>query len=195
MYDKTILRIVEKIYVNKSMHKRGLSKEIKIGMPSIDYALKKADKLLNKTKSGNQIRYSIDYSKKEITPILYSIEYLRLSRLPNKVRIAVNDFLRSLKEKPIISLLFGSYAKGRYNADSDIDVLLVYQKAEGKDIENTAKTAGMRTNVSISPVYMDYGDFRESFHNPTKKFFKNIREDKILINGIEWWRELLDEEA
>ena len=53
----------------------------------------------------------------------------------------------------------------------------------------------MKTNTKISPIYLNYSDFKESFHNPRKEFFKNIKENKIIIQGIELWRQLKDEEA
>ena len=73
---------------------------------------------------------------------------------------------------------------------------LVFQKVEnGKQIENAAKKISMRTNTVISPIYLDYGSFKESFHDPTKEFFRNLRKYKIIVIGIEWWRQLKDEEA
>jgi len=196
MYDKTELRILEQVYLKPGIHKRELSKQLKLGMPSIDYALKKIEKLLKKQASGNQIRYFLDYSKEALTPMLCAIEHSRLNRLPLKIKLTINDFLKELKEKPVISAIFGSYAKGDYTQSSDIDILLVFQKMENeKQIENTAKRTGMRTGISINPVYIDYDVFRESFHNPTKEFFKNLKKNKIILIGEEWWRQLENEEA
>jgi len=195
MYDKTILRIMEQIYTKGSVHKRELSRALKLGMPSIDYAIKKMQNILIEVKTGNQIRCSIDYSKIEVIPLVCALEYSRISRLPNKIQIGIFEFLAALKQKPIVVAVFGSYAKGDFAKDSDLDILLVYQKVDSKSIENSAKMISMKTNVKINPVYLEYEEFRESFHNPRKKFFKNLRENKILIMGIEWWRLLLDEEA
>lgn len=196
MYDNTELRILEQIYTKPGIHKRELSKQLKIGMPSIDYALKKIERLLKKQKSGNQINYFLDYSKEALTPMLHAVEYSRIEKLPTKIKLSVREFLRELKNKPIIAVLFGSYAKGNYTKDSDIDVLLVFQKIESeKQIEDTAKKISMRTNTKIAQVYLDYNIFRESFHNSTKQFFKNLRENKILLIGIDWWRLLESEEA
>jgi len=196
MYDTTEIKVIEKIYVNPGIHKRELSKQVKVRMPSIDYSIKKIDSLLKKRKKAGQINYFINYSKEAITPTLYMVEYNRIERVPPKIKLAIREFLKELKEKPIISLIFGSYAKGNYTKDSDIDILLVYQKVEdSKGIENTAKKISMRTNTQISPVYLNYEDFRESFHDKTKEFIKNIRESKILLTGIEWWRQLNEEEA
>jgi len=196
MYDKTELRILEQVYLKPGTHKRELSKQLKLGMPSIDYALRKIEGLLKKEKSGNQIKYFLNYSKEALTPMLYLIEYLRLSRLNSKIRLSIIDFLKELKEKPLITIIFGSYAKGDYTKNSDIDVLLIFQKIEKeKQIDDIANKVSMRINVIISPIYLDYNSFRESFHNPTKEFFKNLKKDKIILTGIEWWRQLENEEA
>src|SRR3989344_2507752 len=196
MYDKTELRILEQIYLNPGIHKRELSKQLKLGMPSIDYGLQKIRKLVKQKKSGNQINYFLDYSKEELTPSLNTVEHSRFERLPAKVRLSVNDFLKELKDKPVIAIIFGSYAAGTYTKSSDIDILLVFQKIEDpKQIENTAKRISMKTNTQLNPVYLDYQEFKESFHDPTKEFFKKLKKDKQILIGMEWWRQLTDEEA
>jgi len=196
MYDKTEIRILELIYLNPGIHKRELSKQLKLGMPSIDYGLKKISRLIKQKKSGNQINYFLDYSKEELISLLNIVEYSRFERLPAKVRLAINDFLKELSEKPIIAVIFGSYASGNYTKNSDIDILLVFQKIEdSKKIENTAKKISMKTNTQLNPVYLSYQEFKESFHNSTKEFFKKLKKDKIILNGIEWWRQLVYEEA
>ena len=140
MYDNTEIRILEQVYLGPGIHKRELSKRLKVGMPSIDYALQKIGKSLKKQKAGNQIKYFLDYSKEELTLALCAVEFLRLEKLPAKVRLAVRDFLKELKNKPIIALIFGSYATGSYTSSSDIDILLVFQTIDdSKNIENAAK--------------------------------------------------------
>ena len=196
MYDKTSLKILEQVYLKPGIHKRELSKQLKLGMPSIDFAIKKIGKLLEKQISGNRINYYLNYSNKDLTSVLYAVECLRLNRLPTKIRLSINDFLKELPDKPIISIIFGSYAKGNYTKDSDIDILLIFQKVDDeKQIENTAKRISMRTNTHLNPIYLDYRSFRESFHNSTNEFFKNINENKIILTGIEWWRQLKHEQA
>ena len=196
MYDNTEIRILEQIYLNLGIHKRELSKRLKLGMPSIDYALPKIENLLKKQKAGNQIKYFLDYSKDELSPALSIVEYVRLERLPTKVRLAVRDFLKELKHKPVLALIFGAYAHDSYTKESDIDILLVFQKIDvAKQIENSAKKISMKTNTQLNPVYLDYNSFKESFHNPTKEFFKKLKKDKLILVGVEWWRQLHDEEA
>ncbi len=196
MYDKTEIRILEQIYLNPGIHKRELSKQLKLGMPSIDYGLNKINKLVKMQKAGNQINYFLDYSKEGLSSALSIVESGRFEKLPVKVRLSVRDFLNDLEDKPIIAVIFGSYADGTYTKNSDIDVLLVFQKIEdSKKIENTAKKISMKTNTQLNPVYLSYQEFKRSFHNSTKEFFKKLKKDKIILIGVEWWRQLQDEEA
>lgn len=196
MYDKTSLRLLERIYLSPGIHKRELSRQLKLGMPSIDHAIKKAGNLLKKQKSGNLHRYFLDYSKSSLTPMLHCVEYSRLENLPEKAKIAIREFLKELEEKPTLSILFGSYATARHTKESDIDILLVYQKiGNPKSIENTAKQVSLNTLTSLNPIYLDFQDFRKSFHDSTKEFFKNLKKEKVLLTGIEWWRQLVDEET
>jgi len=196
MYDKTETRIIEQVYLKPSIHKRELAKQLHLGMPSVEYALRKIDQLLKKHREGNRIKYHLDYSNEGLVPMLYAVEFTRFERLTPKIKLAIRDFMTELKEKPLISIIFGSYARGDYLSSSDIDIFLVYSKLKkGKEIENVAKKVSMRTNTRINPIYLDYDSFRESFHNPRKSFFKNLKKDKIILVGIEYWRELKNEEA
>ncbi|MCX6742488.1 MAG: nucleotidyltransferase domain-containing protein [Candidatus Pacearchaeota archaeon] len=196
MYDNTELKVLEQIYLKSGIHKRELSKQIKIGMPSVEYALEKIKSLLKKQKSGNQLRYFINYSKGDLTPMLYAVEYSRLNELPLKIKLSVREFLKELKEKPLLVIVFGSYARGDYTDKSDIDILLVFQRVTNeKHIENMAKKVSMRTNTKINPIYLDYDVFKKSFHDSTKEFFRNLKKNKIILTGIEWWRQLEDEET
>src|SRR3989338_8209301 len=195
MYDHTEIKIVGQIYLHPGIHKRELSKRLKLGMPSIDYALEKISKLVKKQKSGNQIKHFLDYSNEGLSPTLSIIEFLRIEELPAKIRLSIRDFLKELEDKPLLAIIFGSYANASYTKDSDIDILLVFQKIEDtKRIENTAKKVSMKTNTQLNPVYLDYQDFKESFHNPIKTFFKKLKKDKIILIGTEWWRQLLQDE-
>lgn len=196
MYDNTEIKIMEKIYINPGIHKRGLSNQLKLTMPSIDYALKKIDGLVKKQKSGNQIKYFLDYSKEAISPNLAAIEFSRFKKLPSKIRLALAGFLKDSETKPLIAAVFGSYASGDYTRSSDVDFLLVFQKIEDPDrIENLAKKISMGTNTKLNPVYLDYNEFREAFHDKTKSFFANLRKNKIILLGVELWRQLENEEA
>lgn len=195
MYNKTPLKIIEQIYLNKEIHKRELSRRLKLGMPSIDYAVKKLSDLLKVKKVGNQIHFTLDYSNLRLIPFLYELEIKRLNKLPLEIKNSIINFLIDLKDKPLIAGVFGSYAKGNYTKDSDIDLFLVFQEVNEKEIENSAKKIGLAFNTRISPIYLDYKSFRKSYHEDNKDFFLKLKTNKILISGIEWWREIENESS
>jgi len=196
MYNNTEYKLLEQIYINPGIHKRQLTKNLNMGMPSINYGLKKINKLIKKKKKGNQINFYLDYSKPALTPALTIVEYNRFEKLESKVKLAILDYIETLNKKPSIVILFGSYATGSYTKDSDIDIFLVYPDMKySKDAEKTANLVNSRYNVEINPVYLDNKSFKESFHNTTKKFFKNLQEGKLIIVGIEWWRQFENEKA
>ena len=194
IYDTTLIRLAREIYVNPGIHKRKLAKQLDLKMPSIDFSVKKLGTLLIEKKSGNQINFYLNYSKLALIPLLCAVEHTRFEKLPSKIRIALDGFINQLSQKPLLAILFGSYVRGDFNSNSDVDILLVYQKIP-KDIETTTKSINLKTGVKISPIYLEYSEFNKLFHNPTKAFFRKIRDEKIVIAGIEWWRRLVDEES
>ena len=176
MYDKTEIRILEQIYLNPGIHKRELSKQLKLGMPSIDHGLQKISKLLKQKKAGNQINFFLDYSKEELTPSLNIVEHSRLERLPAKVRLSVNNFLKELEDKPLIVIIFGSYANDTYTKNSDIDILLVFQKIDdSKKIESTAKKISMKTNTQLNPVILIIRSSKNHFTILLRDSSKSLR--------------------
>src|SRR3989344_4048754 len=97
MYDNTEIRILEQIYLNPGIHKRELSKKLKLGMPSIDYGLQKISRLIKQKKAGNQIRCFLDYSKEDLTPSLNIVEHYRFEKLPAKVRLRSEEHTSELQ--------------------------------------------------------------------------------------------------
>lgn len=196
MYDKTEIKVLKKIYLEPGIHKRAISRELNLTMPSIDHHLKKLSNVIKQKRSGNQINYFLDYSKEDLTPLICVLEHSRFKKLPNKTKLAITDFLKELEEKPLIALIFGSYANNSFNESSDIDLLLVFQSLKDfKQIENLAKKVSMKTNTTLSPVYLNYEEFVGSFNNSTKEFFKQIRQNKLILIGTEWWRQLIHEQT
>ncbi|MBR9692846.1 winged helix-turn-helix transcriptional regulator [Candidatus Woesearchaeota archaeon] len=196
MYNKTVLSVFEQVCKHPRIHQRELAKKIGVSLPSVQHAIKKLNNLFLKKRTGNQLQYTLDYTKTDLTPLFYESANKWLNAMPANVRFAIQDFVKSLEQKPLLVLLFGSYARGDYNEDSDVDMLLVYQQLRGSQrIEVAAERIALRTGVRISPVYLSYKIFEDSFHQRKKPFFKNIRRDAIPLIGAEWWRLLHETET
>jgi len=191
---ETKLKLIKLLEENKKgVHLREISRLLKTGLPNvIRYVnILEKEEVVEKNKEANIIKVRLKKGIKT-TAYLKQVNTEKFLSLPKNIQLAVNDFLNELEIKPIIALIFGSYSKGNYNEDSDIDILLVYQKTEGeKDIENTAKRISLRTNTKINPVYVDYKDFEKNFLDKKHDFSREIREEVIILNGIEVYYNLL----
>jgi len=191
---ETKLKIIEELEKNnKGVHLRKLSRLVNSGLPNVKrfLGILEKEKVVKKEREANLLKFSLKEGEKTLA-YLKQMHTERSLLLPGRVRIALNDFISEIKGKPLIALIFGSYAKRNSTKNSDIDILLVFQKIEdGKDIENTAKRISMRTNTKISPVYVNYSNFEKNFLDKEHDFSREIRQDVILILGVENYYKLL----
>ena len=76
--------------------------------------------------------------------------------------------------------LFGSYARGEADAESDVDVLVVLDEVTryGREVERTGdliSALSLRYEVSISCVYLPVADWR----GRQSPFLLNVREEAL----------------
>lgn len=66
-----------------------------------------------------------------------------------EIKVIVDKFINILKQEMNIDkvYLFGSYAKGDYNDDSDIDIAVISNDFDGDVIEDTMKLMRLRRRV------------------------------------------------
>ena len=191
---ETKLKMIGLIEEHKEgIHLRELSRLLKTGLPNVlRYAkILEKENVIKKQKDANLIKLKLKKSLKTIA-YLTQINTEKFLVLPQKIQTAISDFLDDLEIKPLIVLIFGSYAKGNYTKNSDIDILLIFQKVEGEiKIDNTANRISMRTNTKINPVYLNYKNFEKNFLNKEHDFSKEIRQKVILLSGVEAYYSLL----
>ena len=174
------------------LHLREISRLINTGLPNVVRYVDILEKegVVSKNKEANLLNVKLLESQRTLA-YLKQLHTEKFILLPDKVRLAVNDFLNELRIKPTISLIFGSYAKADYTTKSDIDIFLVFQNFKEADIENTARKISLRSNKQINPVYVNYKDFEKNFLNKEHDFSNEIRKDVILLTGIEYYYTLL----
>jgi len=191
---ETKLKLIEIIEENKTgIHLRKLSRILKTGLPNVVRYIKNLEKenVVKKEKEANLVKVFLKKGQKTIA-YLKQVNTKKFLSLPKITQIAILEFLDELKIKPLIAIIFGSYAKGNYTSESDIDILLVFQKVEDiKQIENTAKRISMKTNQKINPVYVNYKSFETNFLNKEHDFSKEIRDKIIIVIGVEAYYPLL----
>ena len=101
--------------------------------------------------------------------------------IPDKVRNTINKYILSLEKNNIHvrqAVLFGSYAEGRANEWSDIDIALVSESFDGDRFNDRGKIRKITLSVSsdLSPLPFCPEDFI-----PENPFVKEIIKNGIRI--------------
>ncbi len=191
---ETKLKIISELERNHNgVHLREISRLVNSGLPNIKRFLEilEKDKIVRKEKDANLVKFSLREGEKTLA-YLKQLNTERFLSLPVVIMGSIKDFISELEVKPLIVLIFGSYAKESYTKKSDIDILLVFQKIENVEkIENTARRISMRTNTKINSVYVSYNNFERNFLNKNHEFSREIRQDVIIFLGIEFYYKLL----
>ena len=192
----TKIDVLSKIYLNEGIHIRELSRKLGLGIPAVKNHVNNLlkENLIVKKYEGRNLKLYLNRKNRFLTPYLYQIEYIRLKSLPKNVVDAIFDILNSLENKPMMVMIFGSYAKGTFTKTSDIDVMLVFSKPD-EELEKKAKIVGGRYKTRLEPIYLSWKSFQKKFFDEKDSFMKELKENKIIIVGIEYWELLENEKA
>jgi predicted nucleotidyltransferase len=92
-----------------------------------------------------------------------------------------------LTEEPKATLiLYGSYARGDYRSDSDIDILILLDKdkityEDQKRISSPLYRIELETGILISPNFYSKNEWRKRI----TPFFENVSREGILLRLVE----------
>jgi predicted nucleotidyltransferase len=90
------------------------------------------------------------------------------------------EFVSKIKHKVKSAILYGSSAKGSLKPESDIDILIVADKAYRRDILDAAADISAKSNRTISAVVVD----REEFDKEKKgQFMRSVKENMEVLHG------------
>ncbi len=190
-------KIYELLYKNKEgLHLREICRLANLTLPNVAKHIKKGEKnkIIISKKRGNLKICNLNFKNQKLYPLLQEVELYRLYKLPSDIKHAIDSFLEDLKEKPLIALIFGSYASKKYTSRSDLDILLIFQRVDNKmikDVENSANTIKGRTLANIQPISLHYKEFEEKILNRENEFMKDIRENVIVLSGFDLYFKLL----
>ena len=197
MLSRGELRVYKTLYLNKKgLHVRDASKHANLTLPAVVKHInrgKDRGTILCETKGRMKI-CSLNFKSRELLPLLQEVELARFNELPASIRDAFNSFTDDLQEKPLIALIFGSYARKEHVKTSDLDVLLVFQHIDSKimkRIEYSASKIKGRTNVNIQPVSLDYDEFQKEMTDLDNELMKDVREFGLVMYGIGLYTDII----
>ncbi len=135
--------------------------------------------ILKSRREGRNKLYRLNENNKEIVKhFIIAIEHLRTIEFYNK-----NSLIKEVSEKILpyikgITVIFGSYAKGNANSDSDLDILII-GKANEKAIDKISEMFNIEINPKIYPKIK---------HDI---LIKEVTKNHIIIKNTEQWVEAL----
>lgn len=134
----------------------------------------KKNNLIISTKKIAHTFYNINSKNSQIYSIFSYFDYKRFNELPSSRKRTIIEFLDNLETKPLIALIFGSTAKKTFTEESDIDILLVFNKKEEVD-KKIIKDLEATTGFHIQTFIIDYAYFKEQILK---------EEDKVITHSI-----------
>ena len=113
--------------------------------------------------------------------------------MPNNIQIILNDFINEIKVilgkrlKKIV--LYGSYARGDYNKNSDIDIMILTDLSNeeisdySKRIWEICADIEIDKEIVISPLIRNIDNF--DAWSEVKPFYMNIINEGVVLVGEE----------
>ncbi|MGO1527500.1 MAG: nucleotidyltransferase domain-containing protein [Senegalia sp. (in: firmicutes)] len=90
-----------------------------------------------------------------------------MAEIPEDIKYVIKDYLKTLNGEIKINkaILFGSYAKGKYGVDSDIDLAIFSDSFEHMDriesIKYLLKKARKYKGIDLQPISFTTKDYEE----------------------------------
>ncbi|HLD05696.1 MAG TPA: nucleotidyltransferase domain-containing protein [Candidatus Nanoarchaeia archaeon] len=181
----SILRLlIESQEVSFNIRKISLLR--KINYKSAYNAIKALEKeqVITARKIGNTTEC---YFNKNFNPSVFTVEHLRREELLKNIDFKVIYKKLSRIKKPLIAILFGSYANKTATKHSDIDILSISDSPE--DIEKELSLLAL----NIHHTGIRYEDFQHMLKSKELSVVSEAVKKNILLVGIEEYYRLIQD--
>lgn len=109
--------------------------------------------------------------------------------MPENISIIMYKFAQELKhilgEKLTKVIVYGSYARGDYRDNSDVDIMILVKMSEEEirlvknDIYDLAFEFEMNTGIELSPIIKNEDQYE--YWADTLPFYRNVRDEGVVI--------------
>lgn len=114
-----------------------------------------------------------------------------MPKIPKNIEKAINDFINEinniLKNKIKKVILYGSYARGDYRENSDLDIMILTNLTEKEivnirtEIWDIAYDIGLENDIVISTLIKNINDY--NYWLDTLPFYMNVQKEGVVLNG------------
>lgn len=204
MRQETLLKIVELMRKNidTGLTIMEISRRLKIGYrPTyIHISVMEKERIINVLKIGNSKQCKLNLENAKTRHLLQEIDIKKKEEIYKKnpnLKTIIEDLISKLTEKYISEIfsivLFGSYAKGTANKQSDIDLMFIINSLKDKNlresIERESASYRYSHNIQISPLITNIEEFKKMLKSKELNIGKESKESGISLYGHElFWR-------
>jgi predicted nucleotidyltransferase len=159
----------------RSLHLRQIARETRVDVKAVQLQLKRLERMniLSSVRKGRNKEYSVNLQNSiakyylMLAETFASITYLTRTFLVKKIASEIGDSLEGT------TILFGSYAKGESNKESDVDLFVMNEKKLGALPKNIVRDVGDRIGREISVK-----------HGTKRQFLKGLEEGDPLVREV-----------
>lgn len=185
--NQTTLRMLE-LYRNdysKLLHVRQISREIDVDVKATQLQLKKLEKLnvLSSTFKGKNKEYSLNLGN-TITPYFIILAEIFRTMTYLLKNFEIKKLVQEENDMDGIVILFGSFARGEENKDSDVDLLQVVTNRRSKRSEGVSKRMEETIGRNISLKVTTKVEFMQGLRSGDP-LIREVASNHIVLRGTE----------
>lgn len=182
----------------KEIHLREIARLSKVSLNNVDNSMRLfvKDDMFKRRKVSNMVFFKPNLENEALLKIFEYLElekkkefYDKNKKIARLLQKYTQDIVNLSNKKIQLVVLFGSIARGEWNKNSDIDILVVIS---GKDREVTTVLNKAKTDVGplleISPISTTTEKFVEGFGKRTE-FYNELWKDRVVLyNEFLFWQ-------
>jgi len=182
----------------KEIHLREIARLSKVSLNNVDNSMRLfvKDDMFKRRKVSNMVFFKPNLENEALLKIFEYLElekkkefYDKNKKIARLLQKYTQDIVNLSNKKIQLVVLFGSIARGEWNKNSDIDILVVIS---GKDREVTTVLNKAKTDVGplleISPISTTTEKFVEGFGKKTE-FYNELWKDRVVLyNEFLFWQ-------
>lgn len=182
----------------KEIHLREIARLSKVSLNNVDNSMRLfvKDDMFKRRKVSNMVFFKPNLENEALLKIFEYLElekkkefYDKNKKIARLLQKYTQDIVNLSNKKIQLVVLFGSVARGEWNKNSDIDILVVIS---GKDREVTTVLNKAKTDVGplleISPISTTTEKFVEGFGKKTE-FYNELWKDRVVLyNEFLFWQ-------
>ncbi len=180
--------------LNKEYSIKDLSKNINKPYVKIHSSINRLlkQKIIKEEIKGRSRYCSVDYiNNLDVVCFINSQKSTNFLRKNKKISLIVEDIIKNIKFPNYSLVLFGSYAKGKADKHSDLDVAIITSEKDKEEVERVINSVKRLSSLEIHSLEFTYKDFIEMLKSKENNVGKEIIKNPIIFKGCEQFYDCL----